>query len=86
VGKVTTRLNVRTAPTPVGKVITLLHVRAAPTPVAKFTTFWHVSTKTGLCVFTAKYRAHGSISAAAAERLDSNNTANLDQYSHEKCI
>ena len=68
-----------TAPLPVCKVITLLHVRAAPTPVGKFTTFWHVSTKTGLCVFTIiKYRAHGSISAAAAGRLDRNNNANLN--------
>ena len=75
-----------TAPLPVCKVITLLHVRAAPTPVGKFTTFWHVSTKTGLCVFTTKYRAHGSISAAAAGRLDRNNNANLNEPSHVKCF
>ena len=89
VGKVTTLLHVHTAPTPVGgEVTTLLHVRTAPTLWAKAPLEFCTppAENWGLCGFTTKSRAHGSTSAAAAELLDRNNTANLDPDSHVKCF
>ncbi len=61
-------LHVCTAPTPVGKVTTVLHVRMAAMAL----------TPMGLScgIFTAKSRAHGSISAAAAGRPDSYDAKN----------
>ncbi len=47
----------------------------------------HPRQKIGLCVFTAKSRAHGSISATAAGRPDSDNSANFVlQFSCEELL
>ncbi len=67
----------RTAPTLVGKVSTLLHVRTAPTSMGHVNPQIPYSAhKHWLDVFTSKSRAHGSISAAVAGRPDSYNTTN----------
>ncbi len=59
----------------VGKVTTLLHVRTAPTPIGHVNPqILHSAQKNWLDIFTSKSRAHGSISAAAAGRPDSYNT------------
>ena len=44
----------------------------------------HPRQKTGLCVFTAKSRAHGSISVAVAGLSDSNNASNLGLHIYVK--